>query len=646
MNHNSPNTPLEEWSIDAAKKKYHIDQWSGGYFDIDDEGNTISNPKPDDCSVRIRLSDVIEEARQKNLRTPLLIRFQDILQHRVQTINAAFDKSIKEFNYKSGYRGVFPIKVNQLREVVEEILEAGKPYHIGLEVGSKPELFAALAIQKNPESLIVCNGYKDKSYIQTALLGQKMGKTVVLVIEKMEELSPILEVSKAMGIKPALGVRVKLWSKSDGKWAASGGENAKFGLGTADLLELTERLNRINLAECFKLLHFHIGSQVPDIFTVKKAVQEASRYYAKLYKLGYPIQWFDVGGGLAVDYDGSRSKSDSSKNYSLQEYANDVVYHLAEVCNEEGVPHPEIISESGRAIVAHHSVLVVEAFGRMSKCSQVDKIAYNNNEHDFVSELRELRERLKSSGKMESWHDAKEIKEAAQSMFNLGILELDDKAKVESLYWEISQAVVQDFEDRSIVPTEIQQLSENLSDQYLCNFSVFQSLIDHWALNQLFPVMPLRYLDQPPEQEARLVDITCDSDGQVDHFIGQERPRNTLSLHLPSIAEPGPYHIGFFLMGAYQDIMGDMHNLFGRVNEVHVFTDPNQKKGYYIKDAIKGDSIANVLGMLQYDKKNLIQSIRTQIDNAVLKEQLAPSEGSKLLDHYKEGLSDQTYLRM
>ena len=646
MNHNSPNTPLEEWSIDAAKKNYYIAQWSGGYFDIDDEGNAISNPKPDDCSVRIRLSDVIEEARQKNLRTPLLIRFQDILQHRVQTINAAFDKSIKEFNYKSGYRGVFPIKVNQLREVVEEILEAGKPYHIGLEVGSKPELFAALAIQKNPESLIVCNGYKDKSYIQTALLGQKMGKTVVLVIEKMEELSPILEVSKAMGIKPALGVRVKLWSKSDGKWAASGGENAKFGLSTADLLELTERLNRINLAECFKLLHFHIGSQVPDIFTVKKAVQEASRYYAKLYKLGYPIQWFDVGGGLAVDYDGSRSKSDSSKNYSLQEYANDVVYHLAEVCNEEGVPHPEIISESGRAIVAHHSVLVVEAFGRMSKCSQVDKIAYNNNEHDFVSELRELRERLKSSGKMESWHDAKEIKEAAQSMFNLGILELDDKAKVESLYWEISQAVVQDFEDRSIVPTEIQQLSENLSDQYLCNFSVFQSLIDHWALNQLFPVMPLRYLDQPPEQEARLVDITCDSDGQVDHFIGQERPRNTLSLHLPSIAEPGPYHIGFFLMGAYQDIMGDMHNLFGRVNEVHVFTDPKQKKGYYIKDAIKGDSIANVLGMLQYDKKKLMQSMRTLIDNAVLKEQLAPSEGSKLLDHYKEGLSDQTYLRM
>ncbi|MDP6892113.1 MAG: biosynthetic arginine decarboxylase [Verrucomicrobiota bacterium] len=646
MSHNSPNILSEEWSIDAAKRRYHIAQWSGGYFDIDDEGNVISSPKPDDCSVKIRLSDVIKEARQKNLRTPLLIRFQDILQHRVQTINSAFHKAIAEFNYRSSYRGVFPIKVNQLREVVEEILEAGKPYQIGLEVGSKPELFAALAIQENPESLIICNGYKDKSYIQTALMGQKMGKTVVLVIEKMEELSPILAVSKAMGIKPTLGVRVKLWSKGDGKWAASGGENAKFGLGTADLLELAKHLNEINLAECFRLLHFHIGSQVPDIFTVKKAVQEASRYYAKLYKLGYPIQWFDVGGGLAVDYDGSRSKSDSSKNYSLQEYANDVVYHLAEVCNEEGVPHPEIISESGRTIVAHHSVLVVEAFGRMSKSRKVEQIPYSNNEHEFVGELRELQESLKSSGKMEAWHDAKEIKEAAQSMFNLGILELEDKAKVESLYWEISRAVVQDFEGRSMVPAEIQQLSENLSDQYLCNFSVFQSLIDHWALNQLFPVMPLRSLDQPPEQEARLVDITCDSDGQVSHFIGQEKSHNTLSLHLPSITGPDPYQLGFFLMGAYQDIMGDMHNLFGRVNEVHVFIDPNQKKGYYIEEIIEGASIASVLDMVQYNENTLIQSMKTQIDNAVLNEQLAPSEGSKMLDHYKQGLRDQTYLSL
>ena len=646
MSYSSSNSANEKWSINAAKKKYLIDHWSGGYFDIDDEGNVIATPKPDDCSLKVRLTNIIKEAKQRNLRTPLLIRFQDILHHRVQSINSAFEKAITEFNYRSRYRGVFPIKVNQLREVVEEILEAGKPYQIGLEVGSKPELFAALAIQENPKSLIICNGYKDKAYIKTALMGQKMGKSVVLVIEKMEELDPIVAVSEEMGIKPILGVRVKLWSKADGKWAASGGENAKFGLGTADLLALAKRLSKIRLSECFRLLHFHIGSQVPDIFTVKKAVQEASRYYAKLYKLGYPIKWFDVGGGLAVDYDGSRSKSDSSKNYSLQEYANDVVYHLAEVSNEEGVPHPEIISESGRAIVAHHSVLVVEAFESMGKSKKFTQIQKNKNEHTFVVELRELYEGLKSSGKMEAWHDAKEIKEAAQSMFNLGILELEDKAKIESLYWEISQAVVKDFGGRSMIPGEIQQLDENLSAQYLCNFSVFQSLIDHWALKQLFPIMPLSCLDQPPEQAARLVDITCDSDGQVDQFIGQEKQGNTLSLHLPSISGSNPYHLGVFLMGAYQDVMGDMHNLFGRVNEIHVVIDPNHKRGYNIEEVIEGDSIASVLHMVQYNENTLIQSMKNQIDNAILNHQFSPSEGSQMLDHYKQGLRDQTYLSL
>ncbi|HAL05341.1 MAG TPA: biosynthetic arginine decarboxylase, partial [Verrucomicrobiales bacterium] len=493
-------------------------------------------------------------------------------------------------------------------------------------------------------SLIICNGYKDEAYIRMALLGQKMGKTVVLVVEKMEELDPIVAVSRSMGVKPILGVRVKLWSKADGKWAASGGENAKFGLGTAELLDLAKRLAKAELADCFQLLHFHIGSQVPDIFTVKKAVQEASRYYAKLYKMGFPIRWFDVGGGLGVDYDGSRSKSDSSKNYSLQEYANDVVYHVAEVSNGEGVPHPEIISESGRAIVAHHSVLVVEAFGRVTKGRTLENITYGEKEHDFVRELLELRDRLDSSGKLEAWHDAKEIKEAAQSMFNIGILELEDKAKVESLYWEISQAVVRDFGDRTMVPEEIRQLDENLSDQYLCNFSVFQSLIDHWALKQLFPIVPLQGLERAPEREARLVDITCDSDGQVDHFIDPEAQRDTLPLHLPTSVGGGPYHLGFFLMGAYQDIMGDMHNLFGRVNEVHVFLDPDEENGYYIEEVIEGTSIASVLDMVQYDEKALVRSVKKQIDSAIQDDRLKPSEGMRLLAEYSNGLRDQTYL--
>ena len=643
----APSNPsTDDWSIDDAKRTYHIDRWGLGYFDIDPEGNVVAKPRPDDSEATIRLTDVIDEARERNLRTPLLIRFQDILRHRVQTINAAFAKAIAEFDYKGSYRGVFPIKVNQLREVVEEIMIAGEAHQTGLEVGSKPELFAALALQEKPGSLIVCNGYKDESYIRTALMGQKMRKTVVLVIEKLEELDPIIAVSRSMGVKPILGVRVKLWSKADGKWAASGGENAKFGLGTAELLDLAKRLAKADLADCFQLLHFHIGSQVPDIFTVKKAVQEASRYYAKLYKMGYPIRWFDVGGGLGVDYDGSRSKSDSSKNYSLQEYANDVVYHVAEVSSGEGVPHPEIVSESGRAIVAHHSVLIVEAFGRVTKGRELKHITYGEHEHDFVRELLELRDRLETSGKMEAWHDAKEIKEAAQSMFNIGILELEDKAKVESLYWEISQAVVKDFGDRNMVPEEIKQLDENLSDQYLCNFSVFQSLIDHWALNQLFPIMPLQSLERAPEREARLVDITCDSDGKVDHFIDPETQRDTLSLHLPSAVGAGPYRLGFFLMGAYQDIMGDMHNLFGRVNEVHVFLDPDEESGYYIEEVIEGTSIASVLDMVQYDEKALVRSVKKQIDDAIRSDQLKPSEGMRLLAEYTKGLRDQTYLSL
>ena len=643
----APSNPsTDDWSIDDAKRTYHIDRWGLGYFDIDPEGNVVAKPRPDDSEATIRLTDVIDEARERNLRTPLLIRFQDILRHRVQTINAAFAKAIAEFDYKGSYRGVFPIKVNQLREVVEEIMIAGEAHQTGLEVGSKPELFAALALQEKPGSLIVCNGYKDESYIRTALMGQKMRKTVVLVIEKLEELDPIIAVSRSMGVKPILGVRVKLWSKADGKWAASGGENAKFGLGTAELLDLAKRLAKADLADCFQLLHFHIGSQVPDIFTVKKAVQEASRYYAKLYKMGYPIRWFDVGGGLGVDYDGSRSKSDSSKNYSLQEYANDVVYHVAEVSSGEGVPHPEIVSESGRAIVAHHSVLIVEAFGRVTKGRELKHITYDEQEHDFVRELLDLRDQLETSGKMEAWHDAKEIKEAAQSMFNIGILELEDKAKVESLYWEISQAVVKDFGDRNMVPEEIKQLDENLSDQYLCNFSVFQSLIDHWALNQLFPIMPLQSLERAPEREARLVDITCDSDGKVDHFIDPETQRDTLSLHLPSAVGAGPYRLGFFLMGAYQDIMGDMHNLFGRVNEVHVFLDPDEESGYYIEEVIEGTSIASVLDMVQYDEKALVRSVKKQIDDAIRSDQLKPSEGMRLLAEYTKGLRDQTYLSL
>src|SRR5216684_1275996 len=496
----------ERWDIQCARNLYSIHRWGAKYFDINDAGRVVARPLRD-SGASVDLTDVIEEAKARGLKFPLLIRFQDILRHRVESINVAFRNSITEFNYQGRYRGVFPIKVNQLREVVEEILDAGKPFNFGLEVGSKPELFACLALQSQLGSLIICNGYKDPSFIRVALLGTKLGKKVIMVVEKLEELRQIINLSKQLGVEPLIGIRARLLSKGAGRWAESAGEHAKFGLSTAELLAATEMLKNENLSHCFKLLHFHIGSQVPDILTVKKAVQEASRFYAKLYKMGFAIEYMDVGGGLGVDYDGSRSAFDSSTNYTLQEYTNDIVYYVAEVCNAEKVPHPDIISESGRAIVAHHSVLVVEVFGSIEKIRMGNGFQYGENEHALVRELLDIRKNLAKLNKLEGYHDALERKDDAHHMFTLGMLDLPDKAKIESLYWEIGLEVVQSFQGQAYVPEEIRKLEDSLGDQYLCNFSVFQSLLDHWALGQLFPVMPVSRLNERPTRKATLVDI-------------------------------------------------------------------------------------------------------------------------------------------
>src|SRR5665213_2032100 len=465
------------WDIESARALYNIHRWGAKYFDINDAGHVVATPLQD-AGATVDLTDVIEEAKGRGLKFPLLIRFQDILRHRVEAINTAFRNSIAEFNYQNKYRGVFPIKVNQLREVVEEILDAGKPYQFGLEVGSKPELFAGLALQNQMGSLIICNGYKDATFIRMALMGIKLGKKVIMVVEKLEELKQIIQVSKQMGVEPAVGIRARLMSKGSGKWAESGGENAKFGLNTVELLAATEMLRAEKLEHCFKLLHFHIGSQVPDILTIKKAVQEAARFYAKLYKMGFAIEAVDVGGGLGVDYDGSRSAFDSSTNYTLQEYTNDIVYYIADVCNAEKVPHPTIISESGRAIVAHHSVLIVEVFGAIEKIRPGDAFKYGDSEHALVKELLDIKKNLSKANKLEAFHDAQERKEDAQQMFALGLLDLPDKARIENLYWEISREVVESFKGHAYIPDEIQKLEDTLADQYLCNFSVFQSLLD------------------------------------------------------------------------------------------------------------------------------------------------------------------------
>src|SRR5437764_1235132 len=642
---NSAEGP-EHWNVQQARDLYNIQRWGAKYFDINEAGRVVAKPLRD-SGASVDLTDVIEEAKARGLKFPLLIRFQDILRHRVESINMAFRNAITEFNYQGRYRGVFPIKVNQLREVVEEILDAGKPFEFGLEVGSKPELFAGLALQSQMGSLIVCNGYKDANFIRVALLGTKLGKKVILVVEKLEELRQIITVSRQLGVEPLIGIRARLLSKGGGRWAESGGENAKFGLSTAELLAATEMLKSENLSHCFKLLHFHIGSQVPDILIVKRAVQEAARFYAKLSKMGFQIEFIDVGGGLGVDYDGSRSAFDSSTNYTLQEYANDIVYYIADVCNTEKVAHPDIISESGRAVVAHHSVLIVEVFGAISKLRAGEAFQYSENEHALVRELLDIRRNLPKLNKLEAYHDALERKEDAQHMFTLGMMDLPEKAKIESLYWEISREVVDSFKGQAYIPEEIRKLEDSLGDQYLCNFSVFQSLLDHWALGQLFPIMPISRLNERPTREATLVDITCDSDGQVNKFIDLRDVRDTLPLH-PLIGNGNgqidPYYLGFFLMGAYQDIMGDLHNLFGRVNEVHVFLDTDEAAGYYVEEVIEGSTIIQTLTSVQYDETELKRQMKEQIDEAIKSDKLKPSEGMRLLDDYERGLKEYTYL--
>jgi len=640
------NDAAQPWDIESARALYNIHRWGAKYFDINDAGHVVAWPQQE-AGVAVDVTDVIEEAKARGLKFPLLIRFQDILRHRVEAINKAFQNSIAEFNYQGKYRGVFPIKVNQLREVVEEILDAGKPFDFGLEVGSKPELFAGLALQNQIGSLIICNGYKDADFIKMALLGIKLGKRVIMVVEKLEELRHIISISKQLGVEPLIGIRARLLSKGAGKWAESGGENAKFGLSTAEILAATEMLKAENLSHCLKLLHFHIGSQVPDILTVKKAVQEATRFYAKLRKMNFNIEFLDVGGGLGVDYDGSRSAFDSSTNYTLQEYTNDIVFYVADVCNTENVPHPDIVSESGRAIVAHHSVLIVEVFGTIEKCRPSEFLKYGDNEHPLVRELLDIQKNLAKANKIEAYHDAFERREDAQHMFTLGMMDLLDKAKIEDLYWQISRDVVDSFKGQAYVPEEIRKLEDSLSDQYLCNFSVFQSLLDHWALGQLFPIMPVSRLNERPSREGTLVDITCDSDGAINKFIDFRDVRDTLPLHKLNSngnGNPEPYFIGFFLMGAYQDIMGDLHNLFGRVNEVHVFLEPDEPSGYYIEEIIEGNTIVQSLAAVQYDENELKRKMKAQMDEAIKSDRMKPSEAMRLLDDYERGLRSYTYL--
>ena len=632
---------MKPWGVSDSLKLYQVENWGNQYFNINPGGNLNVHPRQG-AGPGIDIIKVVEEANAQGLEMPLLIRFQDIIRHRVIQLNEAFRKAIAENGYMGRYQGVYPIKVNQMREVVEEVVDAGREYHYGLEAGSKGELVAVLAQELPVESLIIVNGYKDLSVMKLALMGVKLGKRVIIVIEKLSEVHQVVQVAKEMGVAPLLGIRCKLNSKGSGKWESSGGELAKFGLTTPEMLYCVDYLRKEGFEESLKLLHFHVGSQVTNIRTVKEAVKEASRFYAELYKMGVKLEYLDVGGGLGVDYDGSRTDFESSINYSLQEYCSDVVYSIQEICASEEVPVPTIVSESGRAIAAHHSVLIVNIFGSIEVGTTPLELPETDDEHNVVKEMRYAFQNLNFKNMLEYMNDALVRKEEAMSMFKLGLITIQDRAKVEHLFWQICRKVNHWVPEMRYVPEEVEKVVKALADQYLANFSIFQSMPDHWAIQQLFPIMPVHRLDEEPSRTATLVDITCDSDGKVAKFIDLRDVKDTLRLH--SLKDGEPYYVGFFLTGAYQDIMGDLHNLFGKVNEAHVFLDETEPGGYYIEETIRGNNIASVLSWIQYSPAHLEKEIKGLIDRKVREGVVKPREGVELQNFYENVLQGYTYI--
>lgn len=630
----------DDWTISTAEDYYGLKRWGSGHFSVDEDGFMLVHPSRDQRSIRIH--DIVTEAISKGLKPPLTIRIQDLLRTRVIDLNELFAQAIKNEDYQGKYRGVFPIKVNQLREVIEEIQDAGAPFDYGLECGSKPELMIALAMHKNPKSLIICNGYKDDEFIKLALHGRRLGKEIFLVVEQLSEVPRIIQISKTLGVRPLIGFRIKLSTSGEGKWASSSGENAKFGLTSPELIDATRRLKRAGLEDCLQLIHFHIGSQVPNIQTIKKATVEATRFFCELKKMGFPMRLMDVGGGLGVDYDGSRSNYESSMNYTMREYARDVVYNIKTVCADAGVEVPDIVTESGRAIVAPHSILVTRVCDRISKTSVDPKIPKKKKRNPILRDLQAVLGNEQSSSPLERYHDAQQKKEEANNLFSLGYLDLAEKAEADATYWKICKELADQGKGEGYTPEELESLPQMMAEQYVCNFSVFQSLIDHWACDQLFPIAPLHRLNESPDVDATLVDITCDSEGKVSKFTDVEDVRSTLRLH--ELNAKDPYFLGIFLVGAYQDIMGDLHNLFGRVNEVHVFLEDDEDNGFYIEDSIKGFTVNDVLGFTQYDGHILTRQLKKQIDRATKADMIKPREGTRMLDEYAEILRGHTYL--
>ncbi|MBQ9077013.1 MAG: biosynthetic arginine decarboxylase [Muribaculaceae bacterium] len=629
---------MRKWRIDDSSELYNINGWGLKYFSINDKGHVAVTPREGYAAVDLK--EIMDELQVRDITSPVLLRFPDILDNRVEKISRCFKQAADEYDYRAKNFIIYPIKVNQIRQVVEEIVSHGKKFNIGLEAGSKPELHAVLATNIAENALIICNGYKDENYVELALLAQKMGRRIYLVVEKLNELKLITETAKRLKIAPNIGIRIKLSSSGSGKWEESGGDQSKFGLNSSELLEAIDFMEKNKMMECLRLIHFHIGSQITKIRRIKNALREATQFYVQLSKMGFDIDFIDIGGGLGVDYDGTRnSASESSMNYSIQEYANDSVSALVDACVKNGLKQPNIITESGRSLTAHHSVLIFEVLETTTLPIWKESQEVSSDDHELARELYDIWDKLNQPRLFESWHDALQIREEALDLFSLGLLDLRTRAQIEKLFWSIAREVGEIAASMKHAPEELRKIAKMIPDKYFCNFSLFQSLPDSWAIDQVFPIMPISRLDEKPSRTATIQDITCDSDGKIANFISNHGTSSSLPVH--SLKPGEPYYLGVFLVGAYQEILGDMHNLFGDTNAVHISV---YKDHYEIDQIIDGETVAEVLDYVQFNPKKLVRNVETWVTASMKAGRISPEEGREFLSNYRSGLYGYTYL--
>ena len=629
---------MKKWTIEDSKELYNINGWGVSYFGINNKGDVYVSPCKNNAQIDLR--EVMDELALRDVTPPVLLRFPDILDNRIEKTASCFQQAKEEYDYKGENFIIYPIKVNQIQPVVEEIISHGRKFNLGLEAGSKPELHAVIAVQCQSASLIICNGYKDQAYIELALLAQKMGKRIFIVVEKLNELETIAKVAKKLNVKPNLGIRIKLASSGSGKWEESGGDASKFGLTSAELLQALDILKQKGMQECLRLIHFHIGSQITKIRRIQTALREAAQFYINLHKMGYGVEFVDCGGGLGVDYDGTRSSnSESSVNYSIQEYVNDCIYTFVDAADKNGIRHPNIITESGRSLTAHHSVLVIDVLETASLPEMPEEFEAKANDHQLVKDLYEIWDNLNPRTMLEDWHDAEQIRDEALELFSHGIVDLKTRAEIERMYWSVAHEINALAKSMKHVPEELKNLDKLLADKYFCNFSLFQSLPDSWAIDQLFPIMPIQRLNERPTRHATLQDITCDSDGKISNFVADGHIKHVLPIH--ALRKNENYHLGVFLIGAYQEILGDMHNLFGDTNAVHISVKDGK---YHIDQIIDGETVEEVLDYVQYNPKKLVRQLETWVTKSVKEGKISLEEGKEFLGTYRSGLYGYTYL--